>query len=92
MTSSVSNLASEMKGTYSPDKWPKELEKLQNVHSPLIYFTICSSQVAKLLLNKREDFKLEFVGDRDLSPRNTVRLPDKEPCKCDNSLQGRDVC
>jgi hypothetical protein len=80
-----------MKGAYSPNKRPKELEKLQKVHSPLINFTIRASQAAQLLLNKREGFKLEFNGNRDLCPRNTVCLPDIEPCKCDNGLQRKDV-
>jgi hypothetical protein len=76
-----------MKGTYSPDEGPKELEKLQEVHGPLINFTIRGSQVAQLLFDKWEYFKLEFVGDRDLCPRNAVCLPNKEPCKGNNGLQ-----
>jgi hypothetical protein len=76
-----------MEGTYSPDKRPKELEKLQEVHGPLIDFTILGSQVAQLLLNKWEDLKLEFVGDGDICPRNTVCLPNVEPCECNNGLQ-----
>jgi hypothetical protein len=78
------------KDTYSPDKWPKELKKLQEIYSPLIDFTTRGSQVAQFFLNKWEDLKLEFVGDGDLCPRNTVCLPNIKPCKCDNSLKSED--
>jgi hypothetical protein len=47
-----------MKGAYSPDKRTKELKKLQEVHSPLIDFTVLGSQAAQLLLDKWKDFKL----------------------------------
>jgi hypothetical protein len=80
-----------MIGTYSPDKRPKELKKLQEIYSSLIDFTIRGSQVAQFLLNKWEDLKLKFIGNRDLCPRNTVCLPNIKPCECNNSLKEEDI-